>query len=115
GTLYVETSLVQVRLIVSLTTLLVMYTLFSNTIQLLPITSYVKMVDVWFLFCISILFIIIIFHYTTSYIFHDRDKVKLFHSYTINLNAVIIRVRYLVPIIFFIMVLLIIFIYMTKI
>ncbi|CAL4142636.1 unnamed protein product, partial [Meganyctiphanes norvegica] len=96
GTLYVKTSLVQVRLIVSLTTLLVMYTLFSNTIQILPKTSYVKMVDVWFLFCISILFFIIIFHYTTSYIFDERDKVKLFHSYTINLDYVIKSVRYLV-------------------
>ena len=52
----------QVRLVVTLTTLLVLYTLFSNTSKALPDTAYIKMIDMWFLYCISILFVIIIVH-----------------------------------------------------
>nr|XP_045592492.1 uncharacterized protein LOC123754290 [Procambarus clarkii] len=47
---------------VSLTTLLVLYTLFSNTSDALPTTAYVKLVDVWFFFCIFLLFFIIVLH-----------------------------------------------------
>lgn len=47
---------------VALTTLLVLYTLFSNTSDVLPDTAYIKMIDVWFLHCILILFVIIIVH-----------------------------------------------------
>ncbi|CAL4120969.1 unnamed protein product, partial [Meganyctiphanes norvegica] len=101
ATLYIKTSLIQVRLVVSLTTMLVMYTLFSQTAQVLPRTSYVKMVDIWFLFCISILFFIIIFHFVTSFYYEKQDEVifihKNSHRICIHLDDIIRFVRYLIP------------------
>lgn len=52
----------QVRLVVSLTTLLVLYTFFNQTSSSLPQTAYVKMVDAWFFFCTILLFVIIMAH-----------------------------------------------------
>ncbi|XP_069184717.1 uncharacterized protein [Procambarus clarkii] len=51
-----------VRLGVSLTTLLVLYTFFNQTSSSLPQTAYVKMIDVWFIFCTLLLFMIIMVH-----------------------------------------------------
>ncbi|XP_069974618.1 uncharacterized protein [Penaeus vannamei] len=62
ATLYVNVSLMDVRMTVALTTLLVLYTLFSNTSDTLPVTAYVKLIDVWFFFCIFLLFFIIVTH-----------------------------------------------------
>nr|XP_053643897.1 uncharacterized protein LOC128696599 [Cherax quadricarinatus] len=55
-------SLFKVRLGVSLTTLLVLYTFFNQTSSSLPQTAYVKMIDVWFFFCTLLLFVIIMVH-----------------------------------------------------
>lgn len=52
----------------ALTTLLVLYTLFNHTSDDLPDTAYIKMIDVWFLHCISILFIIIIIHVVVEHL-----------------------------------------------
>ena len=46
----------------ALTSLLVLATLFTQVSASLPKTSYLKMVDIWLLFCIISIFIIIIFH-----------------------------------------------------
>ena len=46
----------------ALTSLLVLATLFTQVSASLPKTSYFKMVDIWLLFCIIIIFFIIIFH-----------------------------------------------------
>ncbi|XP_071547708.1 glutamate-gated chloride channel subunit beta-like [Panulirus ornatus] len=62
ATLYVKIQLLQVRLVVSLTTLLVLYTFFNQTSSSLPKTAYVKMIDVWFFFCTILLFAIIVVH-----------------------------------------------------
>lgn len=56
------------RLVVALTTLLVLYTLFDHTSEDLPDTAYIKMIDIWFLHCISILFIIIILHVVVEHL-----------------------------------------------
>ncbi|CAL4139112.1 unnamed protein product, partial [Meganyctiphanes norvegica] len=66
ATLFLNASLEQERLTVSLTTMLVLYTLFSNISDLLPKTSYIKMVDIWFLSCIFLIFCIIVFHVTVK-------------------------------------------------
>ena len=63
----------QIRLVVSLTTLLVLYTLFNQTLSTLPLTAYVKMIDVWFIFCIVVLFFIIIFHVMVEYLGDDTS------------------------------------------
>ena len=46
----------------ALTALLVLATLFTQVSASLPKTSYFKMVDIWLLFCIITIFLIIIFH-----------------------------------------------------
>lgn len=55
-------NLQQVRLPVALTTLLVLYTSFNQTSSSLPQTAYVKLIDVWYFFCIILLFVIIVVH-----------------------------------------------------
>ena len=67
----------QVRLTISLTTLLVLYTLFSQTSSALPKTSYIKMVDIWFFFCISTLFFIIILHVIIERVGTETDTVSV--------------------------------------
>ncbi|XP_027209747.2 uncharacterized protein [Penaeus vannamei] len=62
STLYVKVELLQVRLVVSLTTLLVLYTFFNQASSSLPQTAYIKMIDVWFFSCTILLFVIIIVH-----------------------------------------------------
>ncbi|CAL4109784.1 unnamed protein product [Meganyctiphanes norvegica] len=62
ATYFLKSSLIQDRLIVSLTSLLVLLTLFSQVGDTLPKTSYVKMIDDWFLFTIVLLLFIILSH-----------------------------------------------------
>ncbi|KAK3883306.1 hypothetical protein Pcinc_012343 [Petrolisthes cinctipes] len=52
----------EARVMSSLTVLLVLAALFTQTSTSLPKTSYFKMVDVWLLFCISLIFFVIVFH-----------------------------------------------------
>ncbi|KAK7083948.1 hypothetical protein SK128_013704 [Halocaridina rubra] len=62
ATLYVKVDQLEIRSSVSLTTLLVLYTFFNQTSSSLPQTAYVKLIDVWFFFCTSFLFAIIVTH-----------------------------------------------------
>ncbi|XP_037794254.1 glutamate-gated chloride channel alpha-like [Penaeus monodon] len=62
ATLFIKLSLLQVRLTVSLTTLLVLYTLSNQISKSLPPTSYIKLIDCWFFYCLFLLFLVIIFH-----------------------------------------------------
>ncbi|XP_071547713.1 uncharacterized protein [Panulirus ornatus] len=62
STLFVQVQKLDVRSGVSLTTLLVLYTFFNQVSSSLPQTADVKMIDVWFFFCIILLFVIIIIH-----------------------------------------------------
>ncbi|KAG7172288.1 Neuronal pentraxin-2-like 4 [Homarus americanus] len=52
----------QVRAIMTLTTLLVLYTLFNQVSSALPDTAYIKMIDLYFFFCISLIFSLIVLH-----------------------------------------------------
>ncbi|XP_071539015.1 uncharacterized protein [Panulirus ornatus] len=61
-TLFFRTSIFDVRVMVALTALLVLATLFAQASSSLPQTSYFKMVDIWLLFCVGITFLVIIFH-----------------------------------------------------
>lgn len=60
--LFFRPHIFEVRVMTTLTALLVMATLFTQVSASLPKTSYFKMVDVWLLFCIVISFLVIIFH-----------------------------------------------------
>nr|XP_053628087.1 uncharacterized protein LOC128685552 [Cherax quadricarinatus] len=61
-TLFLRPHFLEARVMTTLTSLLVLATLFTQASATLPKTSYFKMVDVWILFCIVMSFIIIIFH-----------------------------------------------------
>ncbi|XP_071540667.1 uncharacterized protein [Panulirus ornatus] len=61
-TLYFSPSNFQVRILASLTSLLVVATLYTQASSSLPKTSYFKMVDVWLLSSIFFIFIIIVIH-----------------------------------------------------
>ncbi|XP_069989605.1 uncharacterized protein [Penaeus vannamei] len=52
----------ETRVMSALTVLLVLASLFTQTSTSLPKTSYFKMVDVWLLFSISLIFFVIVFH-----------------------------------------------------
>ncbi|XP_042240456.1 gamma-aminobutyric acid receptor subunit beta-like [Homarus americanus] len=57
STLFIKLEALNVRAIMSLTTLLVLYTLFSNLSSSLPTTAEIKLIDIWFFFIISLLFV----------------------------------------------------------
>ncbi|ROT81978.1 hypothetical protein C7M84_024864 [Penaeus vannamei] len=59
----------QNRIMVSLTSLLVLMTLFSQVADTLPRTSYFKLVDIWFFFSIIYTFLVIMQHTVVEY-FH---------------------------------------------
>nr|XP_053640647.1 uncharacterized protein LOC128694519 [Cherax quadricarinatus] len=61
-TFFFRTSIFDVRVMVTLTALLVLATLFAQASNSLPNTSYFKMVDIWLLFCVGVTFLVIIFH-----------------------------------------------------
>ncbi|XP_069159991.1 LOW QUALITY PROTEIN: uncharacterized protein [Procambarus clarkii] len=61
-TLYFTPTNFQVRILASLTSLLVVATLYTQASASLPKTSYFKMVDVWLLSSIFFIFIIIVIH-----------------------------------------------------
>lgn len=65
------TLFLQARLVLSLTTKLVLYTLFSQASSSLPNTAYVKLIDIWFFFCICTLFFIILVHVVVEHLPRD--------------------------------------------
>ncbi|XP_076058520.1 uncharacterized protein LOC143035535 [Oratosquilla oratoria] len=73
-TLFFRPTIFEVRVMTALTALLVLATLFTQVSTSLPKTSYFKMVDIWLLFCIILIFIIIIWH-TVIDVYVDYDKV----------------------------------------
>lgn len=73
---------------VSLTTLLVLYTLFSNISSALPVTAYVKMIDMWFFSSISLLFLITMIHVLTEYLGERQRKIKVHPAVRLNSSSV---------------------------
>ncbi|XP_047470519.1 glycine receptor subunit alpha-2-like [Penaeus chinensis] len=73
-TLYFRVGIFQARVLGTLTALLVMATLFTQASSHLPKTSYFKMVDVWLLTCIVVIFIIIVFHVLIDRAFERAEK-----------------------------------------
>ena len=61
-TLFIDDSNFATNVMVSLTTLLVMYTLFQSISDNLPKTAYLKLIDMWLLFSLILPFIIFITH-----------------------------------------------------
>ncbi|XP_045122230.1 uncharacterized protein LOC123510853 [Portunus trituberculatus] len=67
-TLFIQLPAFQVRSIMTLTTMLVMYTLFNQVSSGLPDTAYIKMLDMWFFFCIFLILSIIVLHVTVEHL-----------------------------------------------
>ena len=61
-TLFIDDSNFDTNVMVALTTLLVMYTLFQSISNTLPQTAYLKLIDMWLLFSLILPFIIFMFH-----------------------------------------------------
>ncbi|CAL4182151.1 unnamed protein product, partial [Meganyctiphanes norvegica] len=76
-TLFLKAAGMQVRLLVSLFTLAVLYILYHNMDDSLPRTSRLKMMDIWFLLCCSVIFFIVLFHISLDAVV-DADKVVFF-------------------------------------
>ncbi|XP_063840450.1 uncharacterized protein LOC135089120 isoform X1 [Scylla paramamosain] len=78
ATLFVKISELNVRAIMSLTTLLVLYTLFANMSRSLPATASIKLIDVWFFFIIFLLFTNIVVHICVRPTTPPITEVKVF-------------------------------------
>ena len=66
GTLFIPAFDFQDRGTMSLTTLLVLISLYTDTMNTLPVTSYVKLLDIWFLFSVAYISMIVMAHLFTS-------------------------------------------------
>ncbi|XP_042206628.1 uncharacterized protein LOC121855630 [Homarus americanus] len=78
STLFVKLEALNVRAVMSLTTLLVLYTLFANISRSLPNTASIKLIDVWFFFIIFVLFTNIVVHIFVSNETVEKRETKIF-------------------------------------
>ncbi|XP_076031404.1 uncharacterized protein LOC143019555 [Oratosquilla oratoria] len=81
-TMFIAVHELEVRLMVTLTALLVMYTLFSQVSSTLPQTATFKMIDFWFFFCIFLPFFIIVIHVFGEHMSHDNKVHPAFEKTT---------------------------------
>ncbi|XP_068223058.1 uncharacterized protein [Palaemon carinicauda] len=79
-TLFFKESFFETRVMASLTSLLVLATLFAQASASLPKTSYFKVVDVWILFCVITTFLVIVFHILIDNQETSQTRVKSFNS-----------------------------------
>ncbi|CAL4139665.1 unnamed protein product, partial [Meganyctiphanes norvegica] len=64
------------RIMVSLTTLMVEAAFFTQVSIGIPTTSYLKLIDIWFVFCIVIVFTMMLVHTYINYQKHKLTKVS---------------------------------------
>ena len=79
-----------------------LYTLFNNTSSTLPVTAYVKMIDVWFFHCIFTLFFIIVSHVLVEHLDtnNESETTKVRPLDTTNVRETMVQplgVRAIVP------------------
>ena len=75
-TLFIDVSHFEATIMVTLTSMLVIYTLHQSITANLPQTSYMKMIDVWLASCLIVPFIIIAIHVILDYmIMKESDQV----------------------------------------
>ena len=84
-TLFIDESHFDTTVMVSLTSMLVMYTLYQSISGTLPQTSYLKMIDVWLLFGLMLPFVIFLFQVLNQLLMQtldlaDSNNVKLLSS-----------------------------------
>ena len=73
-TMYIDESHFEATIMVSLTSMLVMYTLFQSHTDSLPQTAYIKMIDIWFLHGLVIPFFVFILEVTTELAYAHKRK-----------------------------------------
>ena len=61
-------------IMVALTTLLVMYTLHQSISSQLPKTSYMKMIDIWLMFCLTVPFLVFVAEVVSETLRYRRDQ-----------------------------------------
>ena len=84
-TLFIDESHFDTTVMVSLTSMLVMYTLYQSISGTLPQTAYLKMIDVWLLFGLMLPFVIFLFQVLNQLLMQtldlaDSNNVKLLSS-----------------------------------
>ncbi len=72
---------------VNLTSLLVLTTLFVSISNSLPTTSYIKMVDIWLLFCLFIPFLEVILHTYMDTLREDMERNVNHHGKVIRVHS----------------------------
>ena len=83
ATLYVDESHFESTIMVSLTAMLVLYTLFQSISNTMPPTAYVKFLDVWLIFCLIMPFLIFIIEVTWELIKeNEKNEVKKMYPLT---------------------------------
>ena len=75
-TLYIDESHFEATIMVSLTSMLVMYTLYQSIAVSLPQTAYLKMIDVWLLFGLMMPFFVFLLEVFFELIIEIVDKKK---------------------------------------
>ncbi|KAK4307059.1 hypothetical protein Pmani_021151 [Petrolisthes manimaculis] len=79
-TLYFRPAIFDTRMMAALTVQLVIATLFSQVSASLPKTSYFKMVDLWFIFCIGITFLTIVLHVVVDAAINNHNNNNHHHN-----------------------------------
>ena len=73
-TMYIDESHFEATIMVSLTSMLVMYTLFQSHTDSLPQTAYIKMIDIWFLHGLVIPFFVFVLEVATELGYAQKRK-----------------------------------------
>ncbi|KAL7635244.1 UNVERIFIED_CONTAM: hypothetical protein RMT77_014231 [Armadillidium vulgare] len=83
-TLFIRSEIFDVRVMGSLTTLLVVATLLNQVSSYLPKTSYFKAIDIWLLFCTSVIFLVIVFHVLIDIVAYNSDEDERKQAWTVS-------------------------------
>ena len=74
GTLYFDESQFATTIKISLTVMLVLYTLFQSISSNMPPTAYVKFLDIWLIFCLIMTFLICVIEFTWELIKENEEN-----------------------------------------
>ncbi|XP_068242768.1 gamma-aminobutyric acid receptor subunit rho-1-like [Palaemon carinicauda] len=77
GTLFIDPKDFQDRGTMSLTSLLVLISFYSDTANSLPKTSYLKLLDIWYIFSVTFLSLIIGVHLATNKVDKQKDPSEM--------------------------------------
>ena len=75
-TMYIDESHFEATIMVSLTSMLVMYTLFQSHTDSLPQTAYIKMIDIWFLHGLVVPFFVFILEVATELAYAKQKRLE---------------------------------------